>query len=239
MSEPKEFGPLESTVHQIRGFYGNRINATNVFMPLSHYIPLAMQIQANLMTYRGVKNSKWPCDAWVYQEIIHARNPSVIIEIGNQHGASTMMFMDYLTMYSDKPKCVIGVDIDHSQLYERARGYAGIIWVEGDAVRQETVDEVAALLREDDEVMVIDDSNHEPEHTYQVLKRWSELASVGQYCIVEDTILGTVVPKQHREYGADTAVRRFMQETDKFAIDGNQEKWFYTNNPGGFLVRIR
>ena len=41
-------------------------------------------------TYFGIQTLKSPIDFWVYQEIICATNPNIIIEIGNFHGGSTL-----------------------------------------------------------------------------------------------------------------------------------------------------
>ena len=225
---------------KLRQQYGFRLSTENTWMPLYHFLPMALEIQASLTFYKGIKTSKWPCDAWIYQELIFERKPTVIIEIGNFHGGSTVMLADYLDLFSENSRGVIGVDIDHKQLESRSLKDSRIQWVDGDGKSDEVFHAVCALLKPDDRVMVIDDSNHEPDHSYQVLKKFSPLVSVGQYFIMEDTVVGpgNIIPKMHREYGADWAVREFMKDNTEFKIDHMREKWFYTNNVDGFLERI-
>jgi len=71
-----------------------------------------------------------------------------------------------------------------------------------------------------------------------VIQRYSPLVTVGQYFIMEDTTIGHIIPKTHREYGADEAVKRFMEGNTEFRTDHMREKWFYSNNIDGFLERI-
>ena len=236
MDEPDR--PIEVSRKKVIEMFGPRINKSNTFMPLSQYIPMMVHTPS---TYKGVQTGKWPCDAWVYQEIIYKHKPNVIIEIGNLAGGSSLMFRDLLKVHTPFPDYrVIGVDINHFQLSKDVVDAEHIFWVEGDAKLDSTVDKVKELLRPTDRVMVIDDSNHEPEHTYQVLMEYSPFVSKGQYFIVEDTTLGHIIPKSHPEYfGAHQAVERFLEGNTKFRIDAEKEKWFYTNNTDGFLERIR
>jgi cephalosporin hydroxylase len=226
------------SIRFLRKQYGSHINRFNLFMPLSHYLPIALRVQANITFYKGVKTSTLPSDAWVYHELIWKERPTVIVEIGNFHGGSTMMLSDYM-MGTPEGRLVIGVDIDHSQLFQDALEYPNIKWIEGDANHEDMLGRVKSLIQPDDKVMVVDDSNHQEEHTYQVLKSFAPLVTKNQYFIVEDTLIGGILPRHHGEFGADVAVARFLKETDEFEPVTYWQKWFITNNPGGFLRRVK
>lgn len=205
-------------------------------MPIAHYLPIAVETQASLTSYKNIKCSKFPMDAWVLQEIIFKHLPTVIIEIGNLFGGSTLMLSDWL-MDTEDGRGVIGVDINHSVLNEKVVDHPSIKWIEGDAPDEEIVSRVKKLLKPKDRVMIIDDSSHTPYHTYEVLTSYADLVTPGQFFIVEDTILGNIMPRAHGEFGADIAVKVFLKERDDFEAVTYWQKWFLTLNPGGFLQR--
>ena len=138
---------------------------------------------------------------------------------------------------TDEGNLVIGVDIKHSNLDDKVRDHPHIEWIEGDAKSPEIVERVKSLIYPDDRVMIIDDSSHTPYHTYEVLKAYADLVTPGQFFIVEDTILGNILPRSHGEFGADIAVREFLKERDDFETVTYWQKWFLTCNPGGYLKR--
>lgn len=222
---------------ELRQIYGNHIDKHNTFMPLCHYMPIAFEIQASVTWYKNIVCSKFPMDAWVMQEIIYKNYPTVIIEIGNFHGGSALMLSDWL-MGTPEGRLVIGVDISHLRLDEKVREHPHIAWVEGDAKSEETVERVKKLLKPSDRVMIIDDSSHTTDHTYGVLNAYCDLVTPGQYFIVEDTILGNIMPRSHGEFGADIAVDMFLKERGDFRVVTYWQKWFLTCCPGGFLQKL-
>ena len=84
-------------------------------------------IQNRLMlksTYWGIPTLKNPLDFWVYQELIYRNKPDYLIEIGNFNGGSTLAFAHLFDLLGSGR--VIGVDIDHSNLYEEALSHSRI-----------------------------------------------------------------------------------------------------------------
>jgi cephalosporin hydroxylase len=225
---------------ELRKLYGVFINHDNLHMPLAQYLGMMLDVVRCMTHYKGVTTSTLPLDAWVYQEIIFERRPNVIIEIGNQCGGSTMMLRDYL-MHSDIPdaKGVIGIDITHNRISKKALKYPDIKWIVGDACSQEVLEQVKDYISPKDRVMVIDDSNHEYEHTLTNLKNYSPLVTKDQYYVVEDTLLGEFVLFGKDRLRAYDAVYEFMKTSEDFVKDRNREKWFITANPEGFLVKTR
>lgn len=75
--------------------------------------------------------------------------------------------------------------------------------------------------------MVVLDSNHSREHVLAEMRTYAPMVSAGDYLIVEDT----------NGDGPREAVRDFLAEDDSFVVDESREKFFLTQNPGGYLRR--
>ena len=102
-------------------------------------------IQARVVTdstYFGIPCQRSPLDFWIYQEIIFALKPDVIVEIGSYCGGSALS-LAHLCDHLDKGR-IITVDIDHSRLNQTAKNHPRISFITGDAC--EVFDEVAARL---------------------------------------------------------------------------------------------
>lgn len=224
---------------ELRALYGTYMNHDNLHMPMIQYLGMMLDIVRTLTSYKGVHICKCPLDSWIFHEIIYERKPTVIIEIGNQAGGSTMMLRDFL-FNSDIPdaKGVIGIDISREFLFEKARDYPDIRWVDGDSCDPSVVEQVQGLISSDDRVMVIDDSSHEYKGTLDVLNTYGPIVSVNQYFIIEDTILGDFVPFGTNRERAYAAVKEFMTDNKDFKIDRRWEKWFITLNLEGYLEKI-
>ena len=151
-----------------------------------------------------------------------------------------MMLRDALMIPEiEDAKGVIGIDISRERLSQKALQYPDIKWITGDGCKPEVVDRVKSLISPDDRVMVIDDSSHEYENTYTMLRNFSPLVTKGQYFIVEDTLLGEFIPTGMDRTRAYAAVHRFMKGNKDFRIDRTREKWFVTLNPEGYLEKMR
>lgn len=194
------------------------------------------EIQERLMTkstYWGIPTLKNPMDFWVYQELIYRCMPDYLIEIGNFNGGSTLAFAHIFDLLGRGQ--VIGVDIDHSKLYDAALEHSRIIFMEGCAVK--LYDEVADMLEEGSSVMVIEDSSHEFDLTLSIMNLYSRLVTVGNYLIVEDGICHhglDVGPKP----GPFEAIQAFLDKDNSFEVDRSCENFGITWNPSGFLKKI-
>lgn len=81
----------------------------NINIPLKNVLPRIQQRIMGETSYFGVKTLKNPLDYWVYQEIIYAAQPDVIIEIGTNWGGSTLALAHLLDLVGKGR--VIGIDI--------------------------------------------------------------------------------------------------------------------------------
>jgi cephalosporin hydroxylase len=210
----------------------NAFMENNLDMPLSEVLE---KIQDRIMTettYFGVTALKSPMDFWVYQEIIFDMKPDVILEIGNNHGGSTLA-LAHMCDLLEKGK-VIGLDINHEKVPDIVSQHSRITLIEGDACSSFT--HVNRLINESDRVLIIEDSSHTYENTLNVLNTYSSFIKSGDYFIVEDTICyhGLEVGSNPGPY---EAVELFISENDSFEIDRNKESFLITWNPKGYIKR--
>jgi len=222
--------------------YGNYMSPDTMFMPIKHLIVLMQTMTSSLCKWRGLRSNTNPCDAWMYQEIIHKTKPEIIIEIGNERGGTMVMLKDFMHLTQGYGR-VIGVDISRGELDPGVRKEEDLYFVDGDAKDPKVLDAVEAVLRHHnpERVMVIDDSEHGVEHTLSMLRLYSKYVTPGCYFVVEDTILNNGLRNARREdfVRPIDAVREFVLENDDFEIDRTPEYFYITSNPEGFLLCTR
>ena len=95
-------------------------------------------------------------------------------------------------------------------------------------------------------ILVILDSNHTEHHVLEELRLYSAFVTKGSYLIVCDTVIDDM-PKElfpDRPWGPGdnpkTAVRKFLDATDRFEIDQEYEnKLLLSVCPEGYLKCVR
>jgi cephalosporin hydroxylase len=196
-------------------------------------LTLRWQDQTGQSTYFGVQAVKNPGDAWIYQEIVTAMQPDVIIEVGVKHGGGSLM-MAHLCDLMGKGR-VIGVDITLSSVHQTVIDHPRITLVEGDACAMFNI--IKSMIDPTDRVLIIEDSAHSYQNTIDVLNTYSPLIRVGDYFIVEDSInYEGVFPNQ--DFGVANAITDFVKQGN-FVSDRTREPYIITWNPRGFLKRIK
>jgi cephalosporin hydroxylase len=186
--------------------------------------------------YHGIPIQKNPLDLWVYQEVVHALRPDVVVEVGVLAGGSTLWFAHTLDVVGGLG-VVIGVDVDTS----RARANAvhrRVMFVEGDATDLRVVAEVRDMVVGARVVMVVEDSSHTYANTVGVLDLYSPLVTPGSLMIVEDGICHHGLDAGPSP-GPYEAVKNWLPAHPEFAADRSLESFLVTWNPGGFLRRLR
>jgi len=204
----------------------------NLDLPLREVLVIMQDRIMDQTTYFGIRTLKNPVDYWVYQEIIYETKPDVIVEIGNANGGSTLFFAHLFDLIGKGR--VIGIDISHKILHERAKSHPRITFIEGDAC--ERFERVKSLIQEEEQVLVIDDSEHTYENTLDVLRCYSILIKPGDYFIVEDSILHYGLATGPKP-GPYEAIETFVNENTDFEIDRSRESFLITWNPKGYLRR--
>jgi cephalosporin hydroxylase len=179
--------------------------------------------------YRGVPVIKNPLDLWIYQEIISEVKPKLIIETGTWKGGSALYLADLCNML----ECGYVISIDVLQMDRPKHPRLG--YLHGSSL---TVP-LDFQCCDKKPVLVILDSDHHKEHVRQEMERFAPLVTVGSYLIVEDTNIHGHPLEIFSEGDPMSAVMEFLEVHDEFAVDKSREKYMVTQNPNGFLRRVR
>lgn len=191
---------------------------------------------------------QYPQDILAMQEIIWQLKPDLIIETGIAHGGSLIYYASLLELIGKGE--VLGIDIDiraHNRAEIEAHPmFKRIKMIQGSAISQEIVDQVATHAKGKETVLVCLDSNHTHEHVLEELRLYSPFVTKGSYLVVFDTIV-EYLPDNYmpgRAWGKGdnplTAVKEFLQKNDQFETDNTiDNKLLISVAPEGYLKRIK
>lgn len=181
----------------------------------------------------GSKTLKCPLDVWIYQELIVALRPELIVETGTHSGGSA----HYMATICDAIGTGRIITIDTEERPGRPE-HPRITYIHGSSTDPEIVASVGAQAGQGP-TMVILDSDHRRDHVLAELEAYAPIVDVGSYLIVEDTNINghPVAPKFGP--GPTEAIAAFLPSHPEFERDGRCERYFMTFNPGGYLVRTR
>lgn len=217
----------------------------------------ALDVLVKADRHRWIHQGTWfgepllnlPQDMFAIQDIIWRTRPDFIIEVGVAWGGG-MLFESMLLEILGGQK-VIGVDIfiphdlrkrlmGHGKLSER------LVLIEGDSTSADTLLKIREVIGGAKKIMVMLDSNHTHEHVLGELRAYAPFVEKGQYLICGDTIVEYMPPQLHvnRPWGPGnnpaTAVREFLQETDRFVVDEKiDQRLLFSCHPGGYLQAVK
>jgi len=206
---------------------------------------------------------QYPQDIVALQELIWSVKPDLVIEMGIAHGGSLILNASILALieYADAAESgirldpatpnrrVLGVDIDireHNRAAIEAHPMSSRIdMIQGSSIEEDIISQVQAYANSYDTVLVILDSNHTHDHVLAELNAYANLATVGSYCIVFDTVIEDT-PEEllvdrpwSKGDNPKSAVRVFLKDHPEFEIDKVMDnKLLITVAPDGFLKRI-
>lgn len=213
-----------------------RVLEDQLDLPLGELLKIMQKGMMQQSTYFGVQAWKCPTDFWIYQEILYETRPDVIIEIGCNRGGGTLA-LHHLCQNLGKGR-VIGIDISLDKLAPTVTGTPGIHFIEADA--SQCFEEVNALVKPGERVLIIEDSSHTYDNTLSLLEQYSALVQVGDYFIVEDSICDHgLVMSDPPEKGPYEAIEAFVADNPDWVIDRDRERFLVTWNPKGYLQRVR
>lgn len=192
---------------------------------------------------------QFPQDMIAMQEIIWDVQPDLIIETGIAHGGSLIYYASLLEMLGGDGY-VLGIDIDiraHNRAAIEAHPMSRRIrMLEGSSISDEIIGEVATHAAKASRVLVVLDSNHTHDHVLAELKGYAPFVTRDSYMVVFDTLLEDMPDDlvHDRPWGRGnnpkTAVREFLQATDRFEIDKAIEaKILITVAPDGYLRCVK
>lgn len=167
-----------------------------------------------------------PEDMIRLQEVIYALQPDVLVETGVAHGGSLIF---YASLFEAMGKGrVIGVDIEirpHNRTAIEAHPMKKRIeLIEGSSTAPEVLEQVKALIRPGEKVLVVLDSNHTHAHVLEELRLYGELIEVGSYVVATDGIMAQVKggPRTAEDWdwnNPQKAVHDFVAQDKRFVVE--------------------
>jgi cephalosporin hydroxylase len=177
-----------------------------------HWLRVAWsQKHSYTFSWLGRPMVQLPEDVLRLQETIYQLQPDVIVETGVAHGGS-LMFYASLCQLIGKGR-VIGIDIEirpHNRAAIEAHPLKPLITLlEGSSTAPRILEQVKAMIRPGERVMVLLDSNHSYEHVSEELRLYAELVTPGSYLVVQDGIMHDLwdVPGGRPEWIHDNPAR--------------------------------
>ena len=177
-------------------------------------------------TWLGRPIIQLPEDMIRIQEIIWTRKPDVIIETGIAHGGSLVFYASILNVLQNGR--IIGVDIDireHNRIQIESHPlYKYITMFQGSSVEESVFDDISKSIKpEEENIMVILDSNHSRDHVFKELQLYSSLVSIGSYIVVCDGIMKDVVgaPRTNPDWDINnpiSAINDFLSLNKSFEL---------------------
>jgi cephalosporin hydroxylase len=203
-------------------------------------------------TWMGRPIIQLPEDMIRTQEALYRVKPDVLIETGVAHGGSLIYYAGLFKAMGRGR--VIGVDVEirqHNRAAIESHELAPYITlIEGSSIADDVLKKVKALIRPDERVMVILDSNHSKAHVGAELSAYHALVSVDSYIVATDGSMIDLhdVPRGKAEWVWDnpmSAAAEFAKNHPQFLL-ANPEWGFnesdlnknITHWPGAWLKRI-
>jgi cephalosporin hydroxylase len=206
--------------------------------PLPFTDPVAFQLMADLwlragwdakyvygFTWLGRPVIQQPDDLMTLQEVIHAVQPDVLVEIGVAHGGSLVFYASLFRLLGKGR--VVGVDIEirpHNRTaIEGHPLFPLITLIEGDSIAPATLDAVRRQISPGDKVMVLLDGLHTRAQVLAELRAYGPLVSPGSYIVAMDGIMARVAGAVRsgaawREDNPQAAVGEFLATDDRFEL---------------------
>lgn len=182
--------------------------------------------------WHGVKILKCPLDLWVYQEILWAQKPDLVVECGTAHGGSALWFAHMLDLIGNGS--VVSIDTAGPDVFPNRPTHPRIRYITGSSTDQKIIDQIDFP----ENTLVVLDSDHRAGHVHRELNMWHGYVPVDGYLIVEDgNVNGHPVVPEHGP-GPSEGVNAFLQHRDDFIVDLGCEKFHLTFNPRGYLRRV-
>jgi cephalosporin hydroxylase len=201
-------------------------------------------------SYLGIPLSKFPEDLRVYEHLMWESKAQVVIEIGVQHGASTLWFRDRLrtlASYGVIPSYrVVGVDVDLrasvANLERMDPAWAeSIVLVEGDVLDPQLPARVRESVPEGASCLVVEDSLHVYDTTIAALRGFAPFVQPGGWFVVEDGCVDVEELRIDADWprGVIPAIADWLRSDAgaQFAVRRDLELYGVSCHPHGFLQR--
>ncbi len=137
-----------------------------------------------LQTWKGIHFDKSPLEFILYPMLLYELQPKTIIELGSGIGGSAVWLADHLAMFGVKGE-VYSIDIDISQIDERAKTAQMVKFIEGDCNQIDNIfppDLLSTLVHP---LLIIDDAHVNLTGILDYFH--NHCLQSGDYIIIEDT----------------------------------------------------
>lgn len=144
----------------------------------------ALLENSDLRTWKGIIFKKGPTEMLLYSMLLYELRPKTIIEIGALSGGSAIWLADHLELFQIEG-CVYSIDIDLSQLDEKAKTDSRVHFLEGDCNNMGAIIPPELLSGLAHPWLIIEDAHA---NAVGVVEYFHENGlKSGDYLIVEDT----------------------------------------------------
>lgn len=234
-------------------------NLTNEWMQSANQLKYSYHFE-----WQGRPIIQYPQDMVAMQELIWKIKPDLIIETGIAHGGSLIFSASMLALLDmceaiesgtvlyakNSKRKVLGLDIDirqhNREAIEAHPMSSRIQMIQGSSIAPDVIEQVKAVAKNYQRVLVCLDSNHTHDHVLAELEAYAPLTSIGSYCVVFDTIVEDM-PKAmfpDRPWGPGdnpkTAVWEYLKTHPEFEIDKSiDHKLVISVAPDGYLKRAK
>ncbi|MFQ5750655.1 MAG: CmcI family methyltransferase [bacterium] len=194
------------------------------------------EIITKQVTWMGIPIWKNVLDLHIYQEIIFEQSPEMIVEIGSAHGGSTLYLANICDLLGKGT--IVSVDLNRDNFMAK---HERILALTGNSTNKDIIQKVHELVN-GRAALVIQDGDHSKEIVLADLRNYSDLVPLNGYFIIEDTIVDVFNPGNgvgRTIKGPMCAIEEFLAENANFVIDEARERYLLTQNPKGYLKRVR
>jgi len=211
-------------------------------------------------------NEKYPyCFSWMgrpiiqlpedmirIQEVLYRVRPDVIVETGVAHGGSLIYYAS-ICKAMERGR-VIGIDIEirphNRKAIEAHELFPFITLIEGSSTAPDIVQQVRSLIKPNETVLVILDSNHTKQHVSDELEAYHDMVTPGSYIVATDGSMKDLhdVPRGQPDWKWNhptAAAFEFVSKHANFALE--QPAWPFnesalteniTHWPGAWAKRL-
>jgi len=177
-------------------------------------------------TWMGRPIIQLPEDIIRIQEVLYRVKPDVVVETGVAHGGSLVLYASLCKAMGHGR--VVGIDIEirpHNRKAIESHELSPLITlIEGSSVDEKTLARAKALLRPQESVLVILDSNHTKAHVRAELEAYGPLVTPGSYLVATDGSMEFLddVPRGKPEWRFDNpkaAAAEFARIHPEFVLE--------------------
>jgi cephalosporin hydroxylase len=248
--QPEDVPHADGTTELIRmAQFGDVYIEERLDAPLRDYWLTRAAMHTN-DSYAGITLSKFPEDLRVYEHLLWAQRPNVVIELGTQFGGSALWFRDRLRTLAgyggitDPRVVTVDVETNQAQLHlDRAdpNWRRDITMVTGDLRDPEVAQGIARLIPASANCFVVEDSAHSYDTTRATLEGFSRFVPQGGFMVIEDGYVD-IEPMRLRKgwpRGVLPALADWLTgpEGRFFDVRRDLELYGVTCHPGGLLQR--